>query len=326
MFKKLRNKIIGIAMVSTTIVLVVAFSVIYSVVSTDIANRPMPKAEWENANNNGSTITINSEEFEDEQLNKTIKKHLNEDREGFLKTLLLSLIITGVFIEAIVFIIVLFLAEQSIKPVRDTYEAQKQFIANASHEIKTPLAVIQANLEASEITDNIWINNAAEKAEELAELNGQLLALARIEANTNEKVDKTEVELRSLVKKLSDPLKPQLEKKGTKLKIEGSETKPLSLNLPAAKQILNILLDNAIKYSDKKINIVVSGRKIVVKNDGAIIPAEKLPHLFERFYQVDKTSNGVGLGLAIASEVAEKNNWKLTASSDNKSTSFILIF
>ena len=326
MFKKLRNKIIGIAMVSTTLVLVVAFSVIYSVVSTDIANRPLPKAEWESANNNGSTITINSEEFENEQLNKTIKKHLNEDREGFLKTLLLSLIITGVFIEAIVFIIVLFLAEQSIKPVRDTYEAQKQFIANASHEIKTPLAVIQANLEASEITDNIWINNAAEKAEELAELNGQLLALARIEANTNEKVDKTEVELKSLVKKLSDPLKPQLEKKGTKLKIEGSETKPLSLNLPAAKQILNILLDNAIKYSDKKINIVVSGRKIVVKNDGAIIPAEKLPHLFERFYQVDKTSNGVGLGLAIASEVAEKNNWKLTASSDNKSTSFILIF
>lgn len=326
MFKKLRNKIIGIAMVSTTIVLVVAFSVIYSVVSTDIANRPMPKAEWESANNNSNTITINSEEFENEQLNKTIKKHLNEDREGFLKTLLLSLIITGVFIEAIVFIIVLFLAEQSIKPVRDTYEAQKQFIANASHEIKTPLAVIQANLEASEITDNIWINNAAEKAEELAELNGQLLALARIEANTNEKVDKTEVKLKSLVKKLSDPLKPQLEKKGTKLKIEGSETKPLSLNLPAAKQILNILLDNAIKYSDKKINIVVSGRKIVVKNDGAIIPAEKLPHLFERFYQVDKTSNGVGLGLAIASEVAEKNNWKLTASSDNKSTSFILIF
>ena len=326
MFKKLRNKIIGIAMVSTTIVLVVAFSVIYSVVSTDIANRPMPKAEWENANNNGSTITINSEEFENEQLNKTIKKHLNEDREGFLKTLLLSLIITGVFIEAIVFIIVLFLAEQSIKPVRDTYEAQKQFIANASHEIKTPLAVIQANLEASEITDNVWINNAAEKAEELAELNGQLLALARIESNTNEKVDKTEVELKSLVKKLSDPLKPQLEKKGTKLKIEGSETKPLSLNLPAAKQILNILLDNAIKYSDKKIDVVVSGRKIVIKNDGAIIPAEKLPHLFERFYQVDKTSNGVGLGLAIASEVAEKNNWKLTASSDNKSTSFILIF
>ena len=326
MFKKLRNKIIGIAMVSTTIVLVVAFSVIYSVVSTDIANRPMPKAEWENANNNGSTITINSEEFENEQLNKTIKKHLNEDREGFLKTLLLSLIITGVFIEAIVFIIVLFLAEQSIKPVRDTYEAQKQFIANASHEIKTPLAVIQANLEASEITDNVWINNAAEKAEELAELNGQLLALARIESNTNEKVDKTEVELKSLVKKLSDPLKPQLEKKGTKLKIEGSETKPLSLNLPAAKQILNILLDNAIKYSDKKIDVVVSGRKIVIKNDGAIIPAEKLPHLFKRFYQVDKTSNGVGLGLAIASEVAEKNNWKLTASSDNKSTSFILIF
>lgn len=325
MFKKLRNKIVGIAMASTTVVLIVAFSVIYSVVSADITNRPMPKAEWENANNNTS-VTTNSEEFENEQLVRTLRKHINEDREGSLKTLLISLIVTGVCIEVMVFVLALFLAEQSIKPVRDTYEAQKQFIANASHEIKTPLAVIQANLEASEITDNVWINNAAEKAEELAELNGQLLALARVESSTNEKVEKSEVELKSLMKKLTDPLKPQMDKKGIKLKIEGTETKKFSVNLPAAKQILNILLDNAIKYSDKKITISVSDKKVIVKNDGTTIPEEKLSHLFERFYQVDKTKNGVGLGLAIASEVAEKNNWKLSAESDKKTTSFILIF
>lgn len=326
MFKKLRNRIVGITFVSTTVVLVAAFSIIYSVVSTSMANRPMPKTEWENSNNSGTTTTTNSEEFQNEQLEKTIKKHLNEDRENSLKTLLVSLIITGVCIEIAVFLLSLYLAEQSIKPVRETYEAQKQFIANASHEIKTPLAVIQANLEASEITDNVWINNAAEKAEELAALNGQLLALARVESNTNETAEKTEVELKSLVKKLTDPLKPQIDKKGAKLKIEGTETKKISVDLQAAKQILNILFDNAIKYSDKKITVTVSEKKVIVKNDGTTIEKDKLEHLFERFYQVDKTKNGVGLGLAIASEVAKKNNWRLTAESDQKSTSFILNF
>ena len=92
------------------------------------------------------------------------------------------------------------------------------------------------------------------------------------------------------------------------------------------KQILNILLDNAIKYSDKKINIEVNAHEITVKNDGTTIEKEKLAHLFERFYQVDKTKNGVGLGLAIANEVAEKNGWKLVADSDKKSTSFTLKF
>ena len=326
MFRKLRNKIIGITMASTTVVLIVAFSVIYSVVSTNISNRPLPKLNSDKTTPPGAIVTINSEDFENEQWNKTIEKHINEDREDSLKTLLVSLIITGAFVEILVFIIALYLAEQSIKPVRDTYEAQKQFIANASHEIKTPLAVIQANLEASEITDNVWINNAAEKAEELAVLNGQLLALARVEANANETVEKSEVELKSLMKKLTDPLKPQIDKKGIKLKIEGDETKKFSLNLPAAKQILNILLDNAIKYCDSKIVISISDKRIVVKNDGTTIDEEKLPHLFERFYQVDKTKNGVGLGLAIASEVANKNGWRLSADSDKKSTSFILNF
>ena len=324
MFKKLRNKIIGISMASTTLVLIIAFSVIYSVVSADFKNRPAPKSDWENANNSEGLVITNSEEFERQQFNQTLKERLDEDRKNSLNTLMVSLIVTGVCVEFLVFILALFLADQSIKPVKETYEAQKQFIANASHEIKTPLAVIQANLEANEITDNVWINNAAEKAEELAELNGQLLALARIEAGINENNEKSEVELKALMKKLTAPLKPQIDKKEIKLKITGEETKKLSLNLSALKQILNILLDNAIKYSDKKIVISVSEKKIVIKNDGTTIKKEKLPHLFERFYQVDKTKSGVGLGLAIASEVAAKNNWKLSATSDDKSTSFIL--
>ena len=315
MFKKLRNRIVGISMLTTTIVLIIAFSIIYSAAASNTNNRPMPRPD-----NNMSVIFDNGKTRNfDEEMRERIKV----DREESLRSLLASLIITGAFIEVLVLMFSIYLANQSIKPVKETYEAQKQFIANASHEIKTPLAVIQANLEASEIEGNEWIDNAMQKAEELAELNGQLLALARVDANANES-KKTEIVLTDFVEEQIKPLKPQIEKKGIKLKIEKNTNRTAVLDSSALKQVLNILLDNAIKYSDKKINVVINNHEIVVKNDGTTIEKDKLDHLFERFYQVDKTKNGVGLGLAIANEVAMKNNWKLVADSDKKSTSFMI--
>ena len=317
MFRKLRNRIVGITMLTTTIVLVIAFTVIYSVVSTNAKRRPMPKPE-----NNASVVFEDNRNF---SFSEEIEKRVQEDRRESLNDLLSSLIVSGVCIEILMFLLSLYLANQSVRPVKETYEAQKQFIANASHEIKTPLAVIQANLEASEIEGNEWIDNAMKKAEELAELNGQLLALARIDANANEST-KTEIVLTDFVNDLVKPLKPQLDKKGAKLKVSTNTNRSIVVNSAAMKQILNILLDNAIKYSDKKIDVTVGDHEIIVKNDGTTIEKEKLQHLFERFYQVDKTKSGVGLGLAIANEVADKNGWKLTADSDKKSTSFTLKF
>ena len=317
MFRKLRNRIVGISMLTTTIVLVVAFFVIYSVASSNTKGRPIPRPM---PDTNASVVFENGRGF---NMNDEIKNRIEEDRDKSLASLRSSLIITGVCIEFLMLLLSLYLAEQSIKPVKETYESQKQFIANASHEIKTPLAVIQANLEAADIKNNEWIDNASKKAEELAELNSQLLALARIDANANES-KKTEIILADFVDDQVKPLKPQIEKKGIKLKIEKKTNRTITLDTSALKQILNILLDNAIKYSDKKINIRIDAHAITVKNDGTTIEKEQLPHLFERFYQVDKTKNGVGLGLAIANEVANKNGWELAADSDKKSTSFTL--
>ena len=110
------------------------------------------------------------------------------------------------------------------------------------------------------------------------------------------------------------------------MKLIKSTNRSINIDSAALKQVLNILLDNAIKYSEKKITVSVEQNSITVKNDGTTIEKDKLEHLFERFYQVDKTKSGVGLGLAIANEVANKNGWKLSADSDKKSTSFILRF
>ena len=91
-------------------------------------------------------------------------------------------------------------------------------------------------------------------------------------------------------------------------------------------QLLNILIDNAVKYCDKKITIYVSEKSVAVKNDGATIPEADLPHIFDRFYQTDKTKSGVGLGLAIGKTIAEHNKWNLKADSDKKSTTFTISF
>ena len=315
MFNKLRNRIVGISMLTTTIVLVVSFSVLYSTVSSQINNRPMPTP-----NNNMSVVFDNkfNASFSEE-----VFKHIEADRRESTQNLLNSFITTGICIEILMFLITLYLANQIVRPVKETYEAHKQFIANASHEIKTPLAVIQANIEAADIKGNEWIDNAAKKTEELAELNNQLLTLARIDVNTNE-IKKEEIYTSKFINDLIKPLKPQIEKKGINLAINIEKDHKVSINKAGLKQALNILLDNAIKYSDKNITIEQKGSEIKITNDGAIIEKGKLNHIFERFYQTDKTKEGVGLGLAIAKEISNKNNWKLTASSDEKSTSFML--
>ena len=319
MFKRLRNRFVIINMATTSLVLLIAFSAIYFVAMSSASARPPLKLDQP-----PESSSSNFDENRENNLNEVFEDRLREDRRASLSSLLISLIFTGLTVELVVLILSFYLADQSIKPVKDAYNSQKTFIANASHEIKTPLAVIQANLEAADISGNPWLDNVAIKVEDLAALNNQLLTLARVEGSAAIEKETTEVDLGDAVKKVTDPFTPKLSSK--KLIIKNHAKKKHTLSEPDLRQILGILVDNAIKYSDKKITIAISDDKITVKNDGTTISPEELPHLFERFYQADKTKNGVGLGLAIASELAQNNSWALSASSDAESTTFTLSF
>ena len=304
MFRQLRNKLIAINLGITSIVILISFTFIY-LMSTGAANRrpPMPEGQVE--------ITMDED---------VVRVSLANEREAAAQELFRTLIVAGIVIEIAVAVVSYFLAEMAIRPVREAYEAQKVFIANASHEIKTPLAAIAANLEAADIHGNKWIANVEKETAKLTALNAELLTLARADLVTDSAVDDTDV-----AKALNEVVEihvPRLKNLNLQKKIISN--KKIRINRGDFIQITNILLDNAIKYADSKIIITLDEGMLSIKNDGATISEKDLPHVFERFYQADKSAEGVGLGLAIAKSVAERNDWSLEAKSGKKTTEFVL--
>ncbi len=308
MFRKLRNKLIFINLGITSLVVVIVFTVIY-ISSTRIADNrpPMPNDR--------------REEFS-EDVENFVEKSIAAERQTAARDLLITLIISGVAIEIMVAFISYFLADEAIKPVREAYEAQKVFIANASHEIKTPLAAISANLEAADIKNNRWISNVEKETAKLTALNGELLTLARTDlVNT---VNLEEVDLGAVLNREIKTFEPRLN--GIDFEKYIATGEKIKINVADLVQVFNILLDNAIKYCDKKISVNLAGRELVVKNDGTVISEKDLAHIFDRFYQADKSVEGVGLGLSIAKTLADRNNWKISAKSTDSETEFVVKF
>lgn len=309
MFRRLRNRLILINVAVTTIVLVVAFASIYLVAQEAAAHRPIGTFSATQTN---------------EETSITISTHIRAERNASLHSLLISLFTVGILVELAVVVLSYIWAEMAIRPVRDSYETQKTFIANASHEIKTPLAAISANLEAANISGNRWIDNTELEVQKLTALNQELLTLTRIDGGNVVSSRPENVEIASFLQALTDSFASRLQERKVQLKTEITpQDAKLTFNKADCEHILTILLDNAIKYSNKKVNIYYQDKNITIENDGTKIAQKDLPHIFERFYQADKSSPGVGLGLAIANSLAEHNHWHLTATSD-QTTKFTL--
>lgn len=309
MFRKLRNKFILFNAGITAIVVIIVFSIIY-VSATESAMRRPPIGHMPPAYTN--------------DIKNFVTETVKNERTNASKELLTILIFSGIAIELCVIIISYFLADIAIKPVKEAYESQKIFIANASHEIKTPLAAISANLEAADIHNNKWIQNVEDETKKITNLNSSLLKLAKSDAGVvNEKSER--VDLQNLIKRELNSFIPRLnaEKQGIVFR-QTLHSSIKEINKEDFCEVLNILLDNALKYSDSKIEISLSESEIIIKNDGELIPKDKLPHIFDRFYQVDKSTEGVGLGLSIAVSIAEQNGWKISAKTDGEFNIFIL--
>ena len=255
--------------------------------------------------------------------------------EKLIKTAKTSLILF-IILEAIIIEIATLLTKWIIKPVEESFEKQKTFIADASHELKTPLAVIMASSESLETDKNSkkLVDNIKNESERMNKLIANLLDLAKLENNSKKSF--TEINLSKTIEKSVLTFESLSFEKNVLLDYDIEENITLSCDQDEIKQLVSILMDNAIKHSEKDSKIFVKLKKeksnilLEVKNKGDEIPKGEEEKIFERFYRVDKSrnrkENRYGLGLAIAKGVVEKHLGKISATSKERYTTFTVIF
>lgn len=298
-------------MAVTTAVLVIAGGMIMLFSS---ATRPEPRPQGGFENSMTTDAPYNGQELED---------YIRDDRREGNERLLVTLLCTGVAIEVAVFLIVYFASQKIVEPVEKAYDKQKIFIANASHELKTPLAVIQANMEALEVSKGSekWKQNIEEEVVHANKLVLDLLQLAKMDAGKIVKNVTSEVNLADEVEKRVEMFRPKF---AGEITLKAGESGVVKLPKQGFLQVLDILLDNATKYGDKKITVELEGNRIAVTNDGVKIAKGDLERVFDRFYQVDKAKDGSGLGLAIAKELCERNGWSIRCENVKGRTRFVV--
>ena len=252
-----------------------------------------------------------------------------------LKTLLISFALL-IALELLILLISLKITKWIIKPVEESFEKQKQFIADASHELKTPLAVIMASSEALESnpSETKWLENIKSESDRMNKLISDLLELAKSESVDDRSEFKTG-NISKTVEKSVLTFEGIMFEKGITLDYSIDENIEIEMNEYKIQQLVSILLDNAIKHSDKNGKITVNLKKdrdivLSVSNTGEGIPKGDEEKIFERFYRADESrnrnENRYGLGLAIAKNIAISHNAEISAASDNGVTTFKVVF
>lgn len=249
------------------------------------------------------------------------------------------LVCLGLFLAsmAVIFLISLALSGIAVNPVKDAWNKQKQFVADASHELKTPLTVILANNNImmshkdSKVEDEIkWLQSTEDEAQHMKKLIDQMLFLAKSDSESS-KTELTKVNVSEIIEAASLNFEPIAFEKGILLDCEIEPDIIADSNATMLNQLSHILIDNAVKYSASsgivKIKLLSRNDKLIfsVNNYGNVISKEELAHIFDRFYRAEKsrTTKGYGLGLSIAQNITNCIGGKISVeSSEDKGTTF----
>ena len=250
-----------------------------------------------------------------------------ESFRNFLKySILMSL--AGLIV---MFGVITFFAGRIVRPVAESYEKQKRFITDAGHEIKTPLAIIKANIDLMDMELDKKRIDKAELKENLGDINSQvdrltdltndLVYLSRMEEGDS--LVMTEVPLSDIVSETAASFGPLAEEQGKKIEAEIEPMISVQGSTKELEKLLSIVLENAVKYSSEP-QIGVSLRKdgknavLEVRNQtDSELTNEALAHVFERFYRMDSSRNsatgGHGIGLSMASAIVKAHGGKISA-------------
>lgn len=223
----------------------------------------------------------------------------------------------------LVFILIYFLSQQVIDPIIESMEKQKQFITDAGHELKTPLAIISANTDILEIHSgkSEWIDSMRNQTKRLNNLIKNLLTLSKLEEEqTNMKLSK--FSLSNIVLDVAMPFDVMAKSKGENFEVEIEPNLNIYGDESGIRQLVSILVDNAVKYSseggDVKVTLLKSNRNIRLEvcNTVSEVPKGDLNRLFDRFYRADlsraRETGGYGIGLSVAKAVVQAHRGKIS--------------
>ncbi len=222
----------------------------------------------------------------------------------------------------------LYMSGRAVRPVKDSFERQRSFIADASHELKTPLTLIKADAEVvlyrGDVNpeDRKLIEHALAETDRMSGVLSDLLLVARLDAGKLD-VSRKPFDLTPVLSETAASFETRAASKDVELKVRASGELPVGADPERTGEILSVLLDNALRHAPSDGHIVVTGHardrwvEVSVADTGPGIAPEHLPRIFDRFYRADssrsRAGGGTGLGLSIARDLARAQGGDLTA-------------
>lgn len=262
-------------------------------------------------------------------------------QQKFLTSLIYTFVAVALVMLAVIYVTSRYFANRSIAPVREAFDKQKRFIADASHELKTPLAVISTNADVMLANDTRtigeqakWLHRIKSETERMSTLTNELLYLTQMDDARAEKLY-VPFQISEAVESVILTMEAVIFEQSLSLDYEIEPGLTVTGSAEQIKQVVMILVDNAIKYNRPEGAISLTLRKhhgriqLSVTNTGKGIPEEHLGKVFDRFYRTDtarsRQQGGYGLGLAIAKSIVEQHKGKIFAKSvPGETTTFVV--
>lgn len=270
-------------------------------------------------------------EYKDGQVRSIIFLDCKEN-QSFYHLAVTITITVSTLLTCLITVIFAIASKRAVRPFEINSNRQKQFITDASHELKTPLAIISANAEVLQYKGdgNEWTQNIIDQTKHMGKLINQLLVLAKLD-EVQEKSEKQEADLKQLLEETIEPFEEVATQKKVTLKLHLEEGVTIRVNREQIAQLVSILTENAAKYVNDGGKIVwrltktQHGAVLVVKNT----TEKELPdtkRMFDRFYRSDSSrsskTGGQGIGLSIAKKIVDSHKGSITAKAGDGMVTF----